>query len=165
MTTTFCWSIVPCTRPPNCIGNFLEMFFGYYAADRGNSSDVSEVNIELVSVMLHWQKGSWWSRMLVYNTRTSVSLYQQSPSRHTQKSSHATFPCHQHHTEASVSISAFKPLLPACEPRSLMAMMLHLQPCKASVWCHGGSMQRGAAPPWCIVFSVIKGLLAFSKPF
>ena len=59
-TAEFCPSAVPCTPPPNFIGNFLEIFFfflGHYSADRGTSRDVSEVNIELVSAMLRWQKG------------------------------------------------------------------------------------------------------------
>ena len=42
------------------LGNFFFFFFfflGHYSADRGTSRDVSEVNIELVSAMLRWQKG------------------------------------------------------------------------------------------------------------
>lgn len=83
MTTEFCPSVFPCTLLPNFIGHFLEMFFGDYPADRGTSRDVSEVNIELVSEMLHWQKGV--DGACVYNTHTSVSLHQHSPSLHTQK--------------------------------------------------------------------------------
>lgn len=57
-TAEFCPSAAPCTPPPNFIGNFLEMFFfGHYSSDWGTRRDVSEVNIELVSAMLRWQKG------------------------------------------------------------------------------------------------------------
>lgn len=45
------------TPTPNFICNFLEMIFGTSPPERRTSRDVSEVNIELLSALLYWQKG------------------------------------------------------------------------------------------------------------
>lgn len=128
MTTKFCWSVDLLYQISLVIS--LKCFFGNSPADGGASRDVWEINIELVSVMLHWQKGVDGAECLcLQHAYICLPAPQHSPNMHTQKLSHATFPCHQYHTEAYVTIRVFKPLLPECEQCFLMVMMLHLQPC------------------------------------
>lgn len=106
----------------------------------------------------------------VYNAHASVSPNQTSPSLHTQKWSHATFPRRRcRRVGASVSISGLKPPSPACEPRSQMAMgappaaMLGLV---FFFWCCGGRRAERCAPTWCLnVSSVIKRPAGFWLTF
>lgn len=125
MTTKFCPSVFPCTLPPNFIGNFLEVFFGDYPADRGTSRDVSEVNIELVSEMLHWQKGVDGAECLclqhAYICLPAPTLTQYA---HTEmKSRHISLPPIPHR---GICLKLPSNL---CFLHPLMAMTLHLQPC------------------------------------
>lgn len=106
----------------------------------------------------------------VYNTHASVSPHQHSPSMHTQKWSHATFPRQRRRAEASVSISGHKPPPPAREPPltdgdgAPPAAMLGLGLVRRAA-CGVRRAER-CAPAWCLnVSSVIKRPAGFWLTF
>lgn len=96
-------------------------------------------------------EGSWASWMLVFTTlklyiRLSAPTYTRYA--HTEVMPHfpATSP-----TQKCLFEDEAVPSVLCCLHVNQIALMLptmmrHLQPCYASVWCHGGSTQRAAAP-------------------